>query len=288
MVSLLAGEVLTGHDLKAVSLNSTKSLEDMALTIKYLSMSPDEQTRWCKDNSKLRDIISRYNHSNIEEVIDLVLQAMSDFPCLDTKMQSMLVEATKVNTGMNPLYSTDIVLRLCDLLLCLRAHIHEVAISEFYEGLSASLPVILFPIFTHEELDSLFCGQPTLDIATLKKATVYEDVSPSDAHISQFWDAIELLTPSEQSKLINFCSGRTRLPSSASDFPMNFKLTAPLREYENPDEVLPHSQTCFFSLSLPKYSSTEVTLEKLRYAISNAELMDADFMVRNAAGWENI
>jgi hypothetical protein len=97
------------------------------------------------------------------------------------------------------------------------------------------------------------------------------------------------MTSSEQSKLVNFCSGRTRLPSAASDYPMNFKLTA-FRDVEHPDNFLPHSQTCFFSLGLPKYSSTQVMLEKLRYAISHAELMDADFVVRGpaAGGWENV
>ena len=96
------------------------------------------------------------------------------------------------------------------------------------------------------------------------------------------------MTPTEQAKLINFCSGRTRLPSTANEYPMNFRLTPPIKQYQDADNHLPHSQTCFFSLSLPKYSSTEITLEKLLYAISNTELMDADFAVRNAAGWENI
>ena len=201
-------------------------------------------------------------------------QALGEFPSLDylipflRKYGNYNDKGNHVDTDLSLPTSADIVVRLCDLLLYMRLINHEPILSEFYEGLSAILPVELFPIFTASELDTLFCGQPALDIGTLKKATIYEDVSPNDLHIIQFWEAIELMTPSEQSKLINFCSGRTRLPSSASEFPMNFKLTAPFREYDNPDDVLPHSQTCFFSLSLPKYTSTEITLEKLKYAIS--------------------
>ena len=45
---------------------------------------------------------------------------------------------------------------------------------------------------------------------------------------------------------------------------------------------------CFFSLALPRYTSTEVCLAKLRYAVRNAELMDADFMMRSGEGWEGI
>eukprot|EP00952_Eustigmatos_sp_NYUAD-ZCMA_P004421 19454-Eustigmatos_ZCMA.PRE.1 len=52
---------------------------------------------------------------------------------------------------------------------------------------------------------------------------------------------------------INFCSGRSRLPASAADFPTNFKLTAPQpRTNDKPDDYLPAAQTCFFSLSLPR------------------------------------
>ena len=50
---------------------------------------------------------------------------------------------------------------------------------------------------------------------------------------------------------------------------------------------LTHAINCF-SLALPRYSSTEVCLAKLRYAVRNAELMDADFMMRSGEGWEGI
>ena len=70
---------------------------------------------------------------------------------------------------------------------------------------------------------------------------------------------------------------------------MTFKLQAPSpSSRDQPDKYLPIAQTCFFSLSLPKYSSQEVMLEKLRYAISNTELMDADVYLRHADGWQDI
>ena len=65
----------------------------------------------------------------------------------------------------------------------------------------------------------------------------------------------------EQSQLINFCSGRSRLPAAVSDYPMSFKLTAPPpRSKARPDDYLPIAQTCFFSLSIPEYTSLEVSL----------------------------
>jgi hypothetical protein len=125
------------------------------------------------------------------------------------------------------------------------------------------------------------------------------------SHIQYFWTALEMLSAEEKSQFINFCSGRSRLPSSASEFPMPFKLTAPpANAVKHPDDYLPVARTCFFSLSIPTYSSLEVSfplfsfffhhisqicLKKLRYAIGNTELMDADFIDRRGtSGWENI
>ncbi len=100
---------------------------------------------------------------------------------------------------------------------------------------------------------------------------------------------LEELDAEERRAFVNFCSGRSRLPATAADFPMPFKLTAPPpRAEERPDEYLPVAQTCFFSLALPRYSSKAVLREKLLYAVRNADLMDADFLVRAAEGWEGV
>ena len=109
------------------------------------------------------------------------------------------------------------------------------------------------------------------------------------SHIQLFWEVLSTLNPVEKSKFINFCSGRSRLPISITDYSMNFKLVAPPPQSEAcPDSFLPVAQTCFFSLSLPKYSTFDICYNRLIYAITNAELIDADFNGRNASGWENI
>ena len=65
------------------------------------------------------------------------------------------------------------------------------------------------------------------------------------------------------------------------------KITAPPPGAERePDAYFPLSQTCFFSLALPRYSSVDICAEKLRYAITHAHLMDADFLLRQTDGWE--
>lgn len=48
-------------------------------------------------------------------------------------------------------------------------------------------------------------------------------------------------------------------------------------------DSLPTSQTCFFQLRLPMYSSCEVMADRLRYAINHCRSIDMDnyMLVRN-------
>jgi hypothetical protein len=78
------------------------------------------------------------------------------------------------------------------------------------------------------------------------------------SHIKFFWEALEAMDADEMSAFINFCSGRSRLPQNPAE-KTNFKLTGPPpSSVNNPDKYLPIAQTCFFSVSLPRYSSKEV------------------------------
>lgn len=179
--------------------------------------------------------------------------------------------------------------QLCNLARYYSLTYHEAGLAELHRGLAEVIPVELLQLFTANELDVALCGEPEVDIDVLKRVTEYEGVSPTDRHVQYFWEALVMMSSSDRSKFINFCSGRSRLPASIGEFSMNFKLTSPPpQSVDAPDEYLPIAQTCFFCLSLPKYSSTQICLQKLKYAIHNAELMDADFVMRNAAGWENI
>ena len=70
---------------------------------------------------------------------------------------------------------------------------------------------------------------------------------------------------------------------------MHFRLQGPqaaAKEADNGDNYLPHAQTCFFSLSLPNYSSYERMREKLLYAIHNSPNMDADVRLHSAEGFD--
>ena len=52
-------------------------------------------------------------------------------------------------------------------------------------------------------------------------------------------------------------------------------------------DALPTSQTCFFQIRLPEYTSQEILAEKLRYAIKHCRSIDMDnYMLRRVGTHE--
>lgn len=155
------------------------------------------------------------------------------------------------------------------------------------EGLASVLPMDLGALFTSSELEQLICGSRTVDVALLRECTEYDDESAGSQHVEYFWHVLADMSNDERTAFLRFVWARSRMPSTAKDFPMNFKIQAAHEEGARvrPDEYLPHAQTCFFSLSLPAYSSREILRTKLLFAIENSPNMDADVRLHNAEGW---
>jgi hypothetical protein len=162
----------------------------------------------------------------------------------------------------------------------------EVLYKSFRDGLSQVLPAELLPIFTASELEQLITGSSKVDIGLLKQCTEYENVNPESTHIHNFWEVIEEMSDEEKTMFLRFVWARSRMPSTLESLPMNFKIQGPQGPArESPDDYLPSAQTCFFSLSLPPYSSKEVLRAKLLYAIQNSPNMDADVRLHSGEGW---
>lgn len=172
----------------------------------------------------------------------------------------------------------------------------------YRNGLSSVLPVELFSLFTPGEMDQLFSGNNIVDVSLLKQCTEYEGISPDSELAKYFWTVLEEMSDDDRTSFLRFVWARSRMPASAQDLPMNFKLQADNSlgggggegegeggaTKKNPDDYLPHAQTCFFSLSLPHYSSKEALRTKLLYAINNSPNMDADVRLHNAEGWADV
>eukprot|EP01035_Chromulina_nebulosa_P017758 gene17758-23358_t len=154
------------------------------------------------------------------------------------------------------------------------------------DGLQSVLPTELLSIFTPGELEQIISGTSTVDVSLLKQCTEYEDISPDSPVVQNFWKVLDEFTAEDKTLFLRFVWARSRMPTSAQDLSMNFKLQGVQGDAKiYPDKYLPHAQTCFFSLSLPLYSTKEILKEKLLYAIHNSPNMDADVRLHNADGW---
>jgi len=156
----------------------------------------------------------------------------------------------------------------------------------FKDGLSAVVPVELFALFTAHELEQLVSGNSQVDVDFIRRCTEYEDISPDSDAVRYFWEVLNEMDNDERTEFLRFVWARSRLPVSAQELSINFKLQgAQGAARETPDKYLPHAQTCFFSLALPSYSTKEIMREKILYAIKNSPNMDADVRLHNAEGW---
>ena len=71
---------------------------------------------------------------------------------------------------------------------------------------------------------------------------------------------MERFSNAERVAMMRFVSGRSRLPSDIADVSQRFQIM----KTDKCKDGLPTSQTCFFQLRLPDYSSELIMEEKLR------------------------
>ncbi|KAH7479170.1 E3 ubiquitin-protein ligase HERC2 [Phytophthora ramorum] len=144
-------------------------------------------------------------------------------------------------------------------------------------GIATILPAPTLGLFSWHELRTLVCGKASVDIALLRRRTIYGDgCLATDPHIAYFWDILAEFTAEQKSSFLRFVWGRSRLPTHAADFTQDFKISGLPKAAGRADMYLPIAHTCFFSIDLPSYSCREVMHDKLVYAITHCQSIDAD------------
>ncbi|KAB0406128.1 hypothetical protein E2I00_018590, partial [Balaenoptera physalus] len=140
------------------------------------------------------------------------------------------------------------------------------------EGMSWIVPVPLLSLLTAKQLEQMVCGMPEISVEVLKKVVRYREVDEQHQLVQWFWHTLEEFSNEERVLFMRFVSGRSRLPANTADISQRFQIMKVDRPYDS----LPTSQTCFFQLRLPPYSSQLVMAERLRYAINNCRSIDMD------------
>ena len=104
------------------------------------------------------------------------------------------------------------------------------------------------------------------------------DLDPSGPIVTWLWSILETdFTEEERTAFLVFVSGRSRLPANPADLPSRFTIL----RVDRPADGLPSAQTCFFQLRLPPYSTREVMLARMRYAVRHCRSIDMDHYMLN-------
>jgi hypothetical protein len=160
--------------------------------------------------NSLRQLLMFTEELPSEQLYDLLMQALlscnsyQDLRILPRKAKQLVIRALnlKENADLSPLGSLSAdpndltgteensdengaggfptVHDLIELIQYYRLTSQNRLTQYFYEGLSLVLPVEILPIFTAEELEVMICGENVVDLEVLKKATIYESITPND------------------------------------------------------------------------------------------------------------
>ncbi|XP_053490210.1 probable E3 ubiquitin-protein ligase HERC1 isoform X6 [Ictalurus furcatus] len=153
-----------------------------------------------------------------------------------------------------------------------RLHELDRQVAAVREGMSWIVPVPLLSLLTARQLEQMVCGLAEISVEVLKKVVRYREVEEQQQLVQWFWQTLDEFSNEERMLFMRFVSGRSRLPANTADISQRFQIMKVDRPYDS----LPTSQTCFFQLRLPPYSSQPVMAERLRYAINNCRSIDMD------------
>ncbi|KTF85185.1 hypothetical protein cypCar_00030810 [Cyprinus carpio] len=166
--------------------------------------------------------------------------------------------------------------------LRLRELQNEECMSAVRAGLGSIIPLQLLTLLSPAEVELRTCGLPDINLEFLKAHTMYQvGLMETDQHIEFFWAALEMFTQEELSKFIKFACNQERIPftcpckdggpDTAHVPPYPMKIAPPDGAVGSADLRYIRVETCMFMVKLPQYSSLDVMLEKLRYAIHYRE-----------------
>lgn len=174
--------------------------------------------------------------------------------------------------GDERLVTYDERLEYCRLVKEKRMNESEAQIEAIRQGLTKVVPADVLSLLTWQELELKVCGSTEITIEALKKSVRYNNSSfnESNPQVQMMWKALEQFSDGDRSQFLRFITGRRRLPCTVYVEPCD-------------NGALPTSSTCSNTLHLPKYSSVEQAVDRLRYAAYNCVAIDTDM---SPSPWE--
>lgn len=139
------------------------------------------------------------------------------------------------------------------------------------QGMATVIPIDCLSLWHWRDLERRVCGDPTIDVALLKRKTTYEGLNEQDQLVTFLWKALESFGQADLRLFLRFCWGRSRLPAESSPLWVNgFKVALAEDLHE---ASLPRGHTCFFQIDLPRYTSAADLESRVLYAVRNCTEM---------------
>jgi other hect domain ubiquitin protein ligase E3 len=139
-------------------------------------------------------------------------------------------------------------------------------------GLHSIVPARALQLLSWSELELRVCGEPFLDLQVLQAHTVYRPnkFNAKSPIVVNFWRALSSFSASDRAKFLQFGWARSRLPALIEDeSELTYRMQLSILHIDHDNQALPTSETCFFNVNLPHYSSYQVLREKLLFAITH-------------------
>lgn len=146
-------------------------------------------------------------------------------------------------------------------------------IDAFLKGFYEIVPKELIQIFSDAELELLISGLPDIDVDEWRANTTYHNISSTSNSVTWFWRAVRSFDQTERAKLLQFCTGSSRVPlegfQALQGVQGNTKFTIVAAHKEG---VLPTAHTCFNQIDLPSYSSYDELRKMLLLSINEGNV----------------
>lgn len=137
-------------------------------------------------------------------------------------------------------------------------------------GFHDVIPRDLIKLFDAPELELLITGTPKIDVEDWYRNTSYLGYTASSPQVKWFWDSVRSFNDEQRAKLLQFCTGTSRVPvrgfgqleshTNTHCFQLAIEKGSTAR--------LPTAHTCMNQITVPRYESYKKLRQQLLIAIS--------------------
>ena len=141
----------------------------------------------------------------------------------------------------------------------------ESKVDSFIEGFKCMWPETYFDYFMYDELKTLVVGELTINWQEFQQTAMYQDYTPSDKTVEDFWQFVFSLSEPDRRKLLIFLYGSDHLPYKG------FATQRLVITRTTDTSMLPVAKTCANILFLPDYQDLEVLTRHMMVCLENCQ-----------------